>query len=128
MLSPRAIISLTWRSISAGGACGSMRVRSSEGLVAASAGKSHSWLTPKTESPKPMAYAISVAEGNNEQIRIRTSDRVWISGPHSGRPGPRRFGQQVGKHKPIAFDDLAQRQRNRASKHGTCAGERMKLA
>jgi hypothetical protein len=39
MLSPRAMISLTSRSISAGGACGSIRVRSNEGFVAASAGE-----------------------------------------------------------------------------------------
>src|SRR5258705_9817672 len=38
------------------------------GLVRASGGKSHSWLTPATCSPSPSANRISVAEGSKEQI------------------------------------------------------------
>jgi hypothetical protein len=39
-------------------------------FLAASGGKSHSKVTPETDSPKPSAYKISVAEGKNEQICI----------------------------------------------------------
>src|SRR2546425_12015221 len=39
-------------------------------LLRASAGKSHSNVTPTTESPKPSANRISLAAGRNEQILI----------------------------------------------------------
>src|SRR5690242_6273700 len=38
--------------------------------VRASGGKSHSKVTPTTESPAPIANRISVVDGNNETIRI----------------------------------------------------------
>ena len=34
------------------------------------AGKSHSWLTPTTSSPRPSANNISVAEGRRETMRM----------------------------------------------------------
>src|ERR1700722_17112601 len=39
---------------------------------AAPGGKTHSKVTPATESPRPNAYRISVADGKNEQICIKT--------------------------------------------------------
>src|SRR5260370_41825868 len=73
MLSPRCTSSLTWRSISAGAACGSTRGLISGGFFAASGGKSHSCVTPTTESPRPTAYKISLSEGSKETIRIESS-------------------------------------------------------
>ena len=64
------MISATRRSVSAGDAFGSTRGRIRKGLRAASGGKSHSCVTPTTQSPRPSAYRISVAEGSSEQIRI----------------------------------------------------------
>ena len=44
--------------------------RINAGFAAASGGKSHSCVTPTTQSPRPSAYKISVADGSSEQIRI----------------------------------------------------------
>src|SRR5437588_7140629 len=38
------------------------------GFERASSGKSHSYVTPRTSSPRPRAKAISVADGSNETI------------------------------------------------------------
>src|SRR3954463_13364806 len=63
------------------------------GRVRASAGKSHSWLTPTTRSPAPSANRISVPLGTSETIRMGGSlvllcqiCRPRSVGPH--HPGP----------------------------------------
>ena len=43
--------------------------RTTTGFVLASAGKSHSCETPTSWSPRPRAYAISVAAGRKETMR-----------------------------------------------------------
>ena len=48
----------------------SMLPRTTTGFSLAAAGKSHSWLTATTESPRPRAKAVSVALGRRVQIRI----------------------------------------------------------
>src|SRR5580658_9804165 len=100
MLSPRATISITWRSISAGRAWGSTRGRISGGFFAASGGKSHSCVTPATESPRPSANRISVADGNSEQIRTR------VAPPYSKLfqpPGPAARGRRKRNHPARRF-------------------------
>src|SRR4051812_11627439 len=71
----------TAASISAAGARASVGRGGSDttGLSRASAGKSHSKLTPSSESPRPSANTISVADGSSDTIfmvvRLRVDDR-----------------------------------------------------
>src|SRR5260370_588942 len=68
MRPPRYRKALTVRSMAAAQALCEMRDTIRAGLVRASGGKSHSWLTPAILSPRPSANRISVAEGSKEQI------------------------------------------------------------
>jgi hypothetical protein len=43
------------------------------GSAAAAGGSSHSWVTPTTSPPAPMAKRISVALGESEAIRMLAS-------------------------------------------------------
>ena len=68
---PSRAVSATTRSISPlarSPVCTSDAVTT--GRSEASAGQSHSWVTPTTRSPSPSANSTSVAAGTSEQIRI----------------------------------------------------------
>src|ERR1700683_1792202 len=73
MLSPRSVNSRTRRSISEELAPTGKREWTTTRFWRASDGKSHSWLTPQIESPRPSAKAISVDDGSREQMRIAVS-------------------------------------------------------
>src|SRR5207342_2265272 len=51
------------------------------GLPMTSSGKSHSWVTPTSSSPRPIAQTISVADGRRETMRIARPWRARLSGP-----------------------------------------------
>ncbi len=50
----------------------SWTLRVMTGLPMTSGGQSHSWVTPTSSSPRPMAQTISVADGRSETMRIRS--------------------------------------------------------
>src|SRR6476469_7280462 len=63
------------------------------GLPMTSGGKSHSWVTPTSSSPRPIAHTISVADGRRETMRIARPWRARLPGPvgpalESGRLQP----------------------------------------
>src|SRR5689334_4052169 len=58
-------------------------------------GSSHSKVTPTSCSPRPRAYTISVADGNNDTKRTRPSCLVARARLRSRSPGD-RDGQDLG--------------------------------
>src|SRR5688500_2129196 len=71
MSSPAAMRALTSASIWAGVSPSGSAVVDTSVLERASTGKSHSKVTPTTESPAPMAKRISVADGSSDTMRWR---------------------------------------------------------
>src|SRR5688500_12324337 len=71
MSSPAAMRALTSASIWAGVSPSGSAVVDTIVLERASTGKSHSKVTPTTESPAPMAKRISVADGSSDTMRCR---------------------------------------------------------
>ena len=73
----------------------SWTLRVMTGLPMTSGGQSHSWVTPTSSSPSPMAQTISVADGRSETMRIR--DGLALS-----RDGPRRREAEATLREPSA--------------------------
>ena len=66
----------------------SWTLRVTTGLPTTSMGQSHSWVTPTSSSPRPMAQTISVADGRSETMRIQDvvlppSTANWLSRPEA---------------------------------------------
>src|SRR6185312_2934497 len=66
------------------------------GRVRASAGKSHSWETPTTNSPAPTANRISVPLGTREMIRMRASVAAESPAPEAGALRQSQGGADLG--------------------------------
>src|SRR3982751_2005520 len=79
------------------------------GRVRASAGKSHSWLTPTTRSPAPSANRISVPLGTSETIRMVEilGDKAAENhqGPQ-GQQGLQGLSGSSGAHPVLLFVSL----------------------
>src|SRR5580704_9228899 len=130
----RPTSSLTCRSISAGSAEESTRGRINAGFFAASAGKSHSCVTPTTESPRPNAKRISVADGSSEQIRISACYLFQLNRQTCDQMLRLRRGRRSGSWKNIRKDEafplnnFTRGDGNAVAEHGPGVGKRMKFA
>src|ERR687892_1953380 len=68
------------------------RSRVTAGRVPAAGGWSHSWVTPTTWSPAPIANRISVTDGSSETMRIPTTVTSRILVPRNTR---RTYSQKL---------------------------------